>query len=400
MLQNWCIEDVNADGLYMWKAGELNFVNQTVCFSSTLWVFSFSPFNSQMHPFNVLRSLQEASLDSLFEVMLMLRPHECTVLAQLNHTFLALARRDALWRMYCRRIPHFQTHPAELVSIKELVRCGSFRLFYKLFRKLAFPWMGQYRLVPTQFGTGQHHGGLATLDRTLSGVALLQVDGPLGMLTTVSCAESVGELVCDELSFQEPVILRIVDGGIEVQDLYLRPMPSTVPLSLLTTPTVRSTVQAVEHCLGLFTAPYGPHGLELLHVSLSMQNGELVLHGLKVTGDPNVPAGELSFVITLHHLLDVNTALAADDRHVFHYIDGQPMVVDLLARRPRIVMWASGKGQINRNPAIWDPECVGCSWLRYDDAALVGGTSFTVLWDDGDKPYRHAMDFRKSSAQR
>eukprot|EP00667_Euglena_gracilis_P012522 EG_transcript_12858 len=44
--------------------------------------------------------------------------------------------------------------------------------------------------------------------------------------------------------------------------------------------------------LGVYEGVFGPHGLELIHVSLA-EGGQL--QGLKVTGDPNVPAGELCF---------------------------------------------------------------------------------------------------------
>ncbi|GFR41394.1 hypothetical protein Agub_g2035 [Astrephomene gubernaculifera] len=46
---------------------------------------------------------------------------------------------------------------------------------------------------------------------------------------------------------------------------------------------------------GLYLGAFGPHGPELLQLSRVVQDGEEEVVGTKVTGDPNVPAGELSF---------------------------------------------------------------------------------------------------------
>jgi hypothetical protein len=46
---------------------------------------------------------------------------------------------------------------------------------------------------------------------------------------------------------------------------------------------------------GLFLGTFGPHGPEVLSLSrsISLDSGEEELLGLKLTGDPNVPAGEV-----------------------------------------------------------------------------------------------------------
>ncbi|EFJ44752.1 hypothetical protein VOLCADRAFT_106212 [Volvox carteri f. nagariensis] len=46
---------------------------------------------------------------------------------------------------------------------------------------------------------------------------------------------------------------------------------------------------------GLYLGAFGPHGPELIQLSRTMQDGEEVVCATKVTGDPNVPAGEVSF---------------------------------------------------------------------------------------------------------
>jgi hypothetical protein len=50
---------------------------------------------------------------------------------------------------------------------------------------------------------------------------------------------------------------------------------------------------------GLFLGTFGPHGPEVLSLSrsISLDSGEEELLGLKLTGDPNVPAGEVRFTV-------------------------------------------------------------------------------------------------------
>ena len=58
---------------------------------------------------------------------------------------------------------------------------------------------------------------------------------------------------------------------------------------------------------GIFKATYGSHGIELIRVYYNQESNQLV--GWKITGDPNVPLGETSFIAYLekpiiHHSLD------------------------------------------------------------------------------------------------
>lgn len=204
-----------------------------------------------------------------------------------------------------------------------------------------------------------------------------------------------------------------------------------------------------RNCVGLFTAPYGSHGIEILHLSLHPSPGiipscikpntsavELFTHfnnyltagngigmssssnsnsigvdgssmrqvhqglelrGLKVSGDPNVPAGKLSFIVNLSNVVDIDTEMANDQRFIviFPHESPSPTLLSLDQRKHNIAFWARGYGQVNRLPAEWKPEWVGCSFIMYKTPLAHGGATFSLVWDDETDPYfRHAMDFQ------
>ena len=59
---------------------------------------------------------------------------------------------------------------------------------------------------------------------------------------------------------------------------------------------------------GVFSASYGGHGLELVH----LMDGQ----GVKITGDPNVPFNEVSFRVTSSHRIDLPLEVQADLREL------------------------------------------------------------------------------------
>ena len=67
-------------------------------------------------------------------------------------------------------------------------------------------------------------------------------------------------------------------------------------------------LRAADLC-GLFVANYGGHGPEVVHVALT---GEGALEATKVTGDSNVPAGEVTWHATLDSGVARGSALVAD----------------------------------------------------------------------------------------
>lgn len=175
-----------------------------------------------------------------------------------------------------------------------------------------------------------------------------------------------------------------------------------------------SKMKLLENCLGMFVAPYGSHGVEILHLSLHGPNstklvdlsggpnshvnlGDLQLQGLKITGDPNVPANELSFCINLNTMVDPDVALAEDQRPIVSFLpNGTPMFISLQHRRHEIVLWAKGYGQINKHPPLWNPEWVKCNFVLYNktEKSPPDSAQFSLLWDDETQFFRHTIDFK------
>lgn len=157
---------------------------------------------------------------------------------------------------------------------------------------------------------------------------------------------------------------------------------------------------------GLWQAAYGPHGVEVvwvvcrdaprIRVGRSSDHGKL--EGLKITGDPNVPAGNLTFEVWAQYPFLgrydgleeeelFNGQIIEINRPIVMHAAGQMVLVDLEERL--VAARYFGRGQINADPSRWSPEWEEVQLLVYDGDLPV----FSILWSDLGSPYRLMMDF-------
>ena len=156
---------------------------------------------------------------------------------------------------------------------------------------------------------------------------------------------------------------------------------------------------------GLAIGEYGPHGAEILHLSIKAPSDQAEnefaepaglqscwrLHGMKVTGDRNVPNGKVSFCIDLSRSIDIAEAMQHDTRPlVFRSTGGTYRQVFLHSAASRVAGWYRGKGQINKHPDRWAPEWVDCSFMVYSKPCDFTGAVGVLIWDD----FHHGLEIR------
>ena len=121
---------------------------------------------------------------------------------------------------------------------------------------------------------------------------------------------ALGPAAIPRLQLQKPPRLIHEAASEEFERVFVSP-PS--PLQSVDSSAVDS-VKAAQHLPGLWCAPYGSHGLEVLQLFFSdslppedvggIQGLSVV--GLKVLGDPNVPAHKISFVASLEASIPIS----------------------------------------------------------------------------------------------
>lgn len=129
-------------------------------------------------------------------------------------------------------------------------------------------------------------------------------------------------------------------GGIVLREVPSSPVPMSggkVRYQRLATTGVRT-----DPLTGLYLGAFGSHGPELLQLSRgTWQDGEEMVYGVKVTGDPNVPAGSLSFraKVGRRHRLDPSEEYPPELGVVARY-KGEGRIAATGYRNPR---WVEGE---------------------------------------------------------
>ena len=404
-----------------------------------------------------LVELAKYSSDSFFDILKFLDPVECCILGLGCRTIHRLTEDERVWRHYCLMIRGFQAEKFQSLPFLKLLKSSvgfpTFKVLYVQLRSLAFSLIGTFRLMPP-FSTLSLNGGLYCgrfVDNKLlfhmvntagnsvndGNSFFIRYDATRKSLVASPCLSGPGFEMMIKLdtqinisNFEETVPNGGSAGGLLEMNGTRRPPTESVKTILKAMPSccspavVPSTceLRTLFFCVGLFVAPYGAHGLEILHISLQKsekevnmdsttmgthnQNergsfggsfgnfGNFMLQGLKISGDPNVPAGELSFCVDMSNIIDPRAAYLADQRPVvtFPIDSASPEIFSLEERLDCMLFWARGYGQINRNPPVWDPEWVGCSYILYN-SPLKNNARFSIIWDDESDFFRHAIDF-------
>ncbi len=149
----------------------------------------------------------------------------------------------------------------------------------------------------------------------------------------------------------------------------------------------------------LWSGIYGPHGQEILQlrfISDEAEAGGVLLEGLKLVGDANVPANQWSFRVDVSQPLNVLEALTADTRPV-HLLDQgmEPTERILLHELSKIHAVCRGKGQINMVAGRWAPQEVGVDLIVLKPTNVEGESwseGCWLVWHDSNHTERHCID--------
>eukprot|EP00596_Hydrurales_sp_CCMP1899_P007069 CAMPEP_0119044378 /NCGR_PEP_ID=MMETSP1177-20130426/31024_1 /TAXON_ID=2985 /ORGANISM="Ochromonas sp, Strain CCMP1899" /LENGTH=380 /DNA_ID=CAMNT_0007014419 /DNA_START=83 /DNA_END=1222 /DNA_ORIENTATION=+ len=345
-------------------------------------------------------ALANAESEWLFEIVYFLSPGEA-----LNYgTTCKLARRlvchNYLWDYYSTKfLSGIHSPERKKEFVQEAVLTLNFpspKSLYSCLSKAKNSLIGWYRIVPCsqkdlpEEQIPSPRGGLVCLrlNKLNNGcpaeVITLEIIEPSGRaLCQMKVAYSEGrqKLTC-YMERKELFVLKFgQQGGIKMEaisrnsNFLLQPLPHNFERSKtkLCLSTQGAVLKNVSSIIGLFVAPYGSHGLELIHISLiendkrvleaiDMQSSEsnkpfYVINGLKVTGDANVPAAQLSFTVDVTHKTDHDSWIALDTRPTILFSGNGHMNTTLMGDRQNNICSAyRGKGQINRESDVWDPE--------------------------------------------
>lgn len=388
------------------------------------------------------QELADAQSEWLFEVIYFLNPSDASSYGATCKHARHLICNQHLWSFYGTKLVACIQSPARVMPyVSEAVSALKFpdpKSLYICLHKAKRSLIGWYRIVPHTEESPLAdqapftRGGLACLRReSITGSPeniVLEIIEPSGKLI---CKMSIIYIACQQklickLSNKGVFLLEFCESGIKLvaisrdMNYLIQPLPRNFQESKTSDHSrTRSTIiSSVARIVGLFVARYGSHGLELLHVSL-IENDErilegvdmqqqteqkgpfYVLNGLKITGDPNVPAAQLSFTVDVTHPKNFYSWILSDTRPIILFTENGIVDVTVMIDRQNNIQAAyRGKGQINREPATWDPEWVDLTLIVYNNSCSARGASFSIVWDDVGETYRHLMDFSTFQGQK
>ena len=195
------------------------------------------------------------------------------------------------------------------------------------------------------------------------------------------------------------------------------------PPSLLLPESDRDILEGLR---GFWVGTYGSHGQEIIQVRFTTTTTTtttttssssitavtaapeapavaapaappVIMEGLKITGDANVPANEWSFRVDVScGPMDLAGALTADPRPVYTLDTHMGPMPRLLSQETRrIHSMYRGMGQINMVPGIWAPQEVGVDVVVLHPEENEGKGGLWVVWHDVEYTSRHCIDLTR-----
>lgn len=368
--------------------------------------------------FQIFHALTNYSQDALFELLLFLSPVDCCKLGQTSHSLRHITNDEKLWMIYCKtRIEGFKEYIQsndQLTAIQMLLQFPNHRKLFQAMQSLQFPLFGWFRVIPQDLTNCE--GGLYCIYPTNGRVICQYVDyhgqGHMDDRSVDIIYDNRSSQVISRCFNSAKIYKTKFDDAIHLQHPHLlNERLSFKPLPPILSPTIANNAKSWENffsSIGLFTSRYGSHGIEILHLSLhsteddsalrfnNYQFGGLQLQALKITGDRNVPAGKYSFCIDLLNTIDLHVPFVQDTRPIIIFPPDRdnPVLTNWEQRIPAMQFCARGLGQINRVPGVWNPEWVRCGFVLYKMPIGDQRAMFSIIWDDENDNFRHAMDFR------
>jgi len=139
---------------------------------------------------------------------------------------------------------------------------------------------------------------------------------------------------------------------------------------------------------GLFKGTYGAHGIELINLVIPEGSSMFNAAGVKVTGDPNVPCGEKSFVVDSIRCLDMSLetqssmeaieAFMEDPSFIFPE-DEEGDLVEMDFRLPDDC-YERESIQLNKCKGRWSCQCQIAQNMHFNPRTIPG--NFILFNDD------------------
>eukprot|EP01038_Epipyxis_sp_PR26KG_P013459 gene13459-18055_t len=392
---------------------------------------------------SLIRGITDNAFDAMREIFYFLGARECSKLCLVSKWLKDYIEDEVIWNRFTSQdILSLETESEYgIEGMRVLLGFPSYKVLYGNLWKLNINLIGCHRLMPPYiqlnggfyissvlnnllvFRMADHHGKIIENDYGFT----VYFDNRRKKLIGKSIISGTEHLITFDTRYG--MILSELTFGYDGQrEFYFVSLPSIIIQSLPTLfnpPSLNPTnavmnfdnsissleigqssiISKLEYCLGLYRATYGSHGLEIIHMSLhssvsqyflhqhiasEVNFGDIQLHGLKITGDPNIPASKISFCIDINAVQNIAFLLENDNRLAVGVTEqGEPHLISIHERMNNMVLWIKGFGQINRDPLVWNPEWVSCNFILYRNSTV----QFSILWDDGLEPFRHIMDF-------